>query len=104
MATKMIIYNGDDSNTLDTVVPAVEISNKPVITFGFNDGNMYRAVNVELKNEFASFDLIRYGENLGRVTLGIPGKHHVYNALAVIASAMFRSSSIAAINSALYFS
>lgn len=88
MATKMIIYNGDDPNTIDTVVPAVEISNKPVITFGFNDRNMYRAVNVELKNEFASFDLIRYGENLGRVTLGIPGKHHVYNALAVIASAM----------------
>lgn len=88
MATKMIIYNGDDPNTVDTVVPAVEISNKPVITFGFNDGNIYRAVNVELKNEFASFDLIRYGENLGRVTLGIPGKHHVYNALAVIASAM----------------
>lgn len=88
MATKAIIYNGDDSNTVDTVIPAVEISKKPVITFGFNDGNDYRAVNVELNNEFASFDLIRYGENLGRVTLGIPGKHHVYNALAVIASAM----------------
>ncbi len=88
MATKMIIFNGDDLNTVDTVVPAVEISNKPVITFGLDDGNIYRAVNIELKNEFASFDLIRYGEQLGRVTLGIPGKHHVYNALAVIASAM----------------
>ena len=88
MATKMIIFNGDDLNTVDTVVPAVEISKKPVITFGLDDGNIYRAVNVELKNEFAAFDLIRYGENLGRVTLGIPGKHHVYNALAVIASAM----------------
>lgn len=88
MATKMIIYNGDDINAVDTVVPAVKISGKPVITFGLDDGNNYRAVNVELKNEFASFDLIRYGENLGRVTLGIPGKHHVYNALAVISSAM----------------
>ncbi len=88
MATKMIIYNGDDLNTVDAVVPAVEICGKPVITFGLDDGNIYRAVNVELKNEFASFDLIRYGENLGRVTLGIPGKHHVYNALAVISSAM----------------
>ncbi len=87
-ATKMIIYNGDDLNTVDTVGPAVEISRKPVITFGLDDGNIYRAVNVELKNEFASFELIRYGENLGMVTLGIPGKHHVYNALAVIASAM----------------
>lgn len=88
MATKAIIYNGDDKNTVDTVIPAVEISKKPVITFGFDDGNDYRAVNVELDNEFASFDLIRYGENLGRVTLEIPGKHHVYNALAVLASAM----------------
>ena len=88
MATKMIIFNGDDLNTVDTVVPAVEISKKPVITFGLDDGNIYRAVNVKLENEFASFDLIRYGENLGRVTLGVPGKHHIYNALAVIASAM----------------
>ena len=88
MATKKIICNGDDLNTNDTVVPAVEICNKPVITFGLNDGNNYQAVNIELKNEFAAFELIRYGENLGKVTLGIPGKHHVYNALAVIASAM----------------
>lgn len=88
MATKMIIYNGDDLNTEDTIIPAVKICNKPAITFGTNDGNDYRAINVELTNEFASFELIRYGENLGKVTLGIPGKHHVYNALAVIASAM----------------
>ena len=88
MATKIIIYNGDDQNTIDTVIPAVEISGKPLVKFGLDDGNDYRAVNIELKNEFASFDLIRYGETLGRVTLGIPGKHHVYNALAVISSAM----------------
>lgn len=88
MATKMIIYNGDDINSKDVVIPAVDICQKPVITFGIDENNNYRAVNVELKNEFASFELIRYGENLGRVTLGIPGKHHVYNALAVIASAM----------------
>ncbi len=88
MATKMIIFNGDDLNTVDTVVPAVDLCHKPVITFGLDDGNVYRAVNIELKNEFASFDLIRYGDPLGRVSLGIPGRHHVYNALAVIASAM----------------
>lgn len=88
MATKMIIFNGDDLNTVDTVVPAVEICKKPVISFGLDDGNIYRAINIELKNEFASFDLVRYGENIGRVSLGVPGKHHVYNALAVIASAM----------------
>ncbi len=88
MATKMIIYNGDDVNTIDTVIPAVELCQKPVVTFGLNDGNNYRAINVELKNEFATFELVAYGNNLGKITLGIPGKHHVYNALAVIASAM----------------
>ena len=88
MATKMIVYNGDDQNSKDTVIPAVELCNKPVIKFGLNNGNDYQAINVESKNEFASFDLVRYGKTLGRVTLGIPGKHHVYNALAVIASAM----------------
>ncbi|MBP3696670.1 MAG: UDP-N-acetylmuramate--L-alanine ligase [Clostridia bacterium] len=88
MATKMIIFNGDDLNTVDTVVPAVEICQKPVITFGLDDGNIYRAINVEMVNEFASFDLVRYGEKLGRVTLGVPGKHNVSNALAVIAAAM----------------
>lgn len=88
MATKKIIFNGDDLNTVDVVVPAVEICKKPVITFGLDDGNIYRAVNVEMKNEHASFDLIVRGETLGKVSLGIPGKHNVYNALAVIASAM----------------
>ena len=88
MATKMIIYNGDDPNTVETVGPAADISRKPIISFGFDDGNIYRAINVETENEFASFDLVRYGENLGRVKLGIPGKHHIYNALAVTASAM----------------
>lgn len=88
MATKMIIFNGDDLNTVETVVPAANISQKPVISFGLDDGNIYRAVNVELENEFASFDLVKYGQYIGRVKLGIPGKHNVYNALAVIASAM----------------
>ena len=88
MATKMIIYNGDDIHSAESVIPAANESGKPLVTFGFNDGNDYQAVDVQLENEFASFVLKRYGENLGRITLGVPGKHHVYNALAVTASAM----------------
>ncbi len=89
MATKAVIYNGDDENTIEAVMPAIKESGKPSITFGINEGNDYSAANISFKNEFASFDLIKYGENIGRVTLSIPGKHHVYNALAVIASAMY---------------
>lgn len=89
MATKVIVYNGDDANTIEAVNAAKEICNKPLITFGTGEGNDYRAVNISSENEYASFDLIKGGENLGRVHLSIPGRHNVYNALAVIASAMY---------------
>ena len=89
MATKVIVYNGDDANTIEAVNAAKEICDKPLITFGTGEGNDYRAVNISSENEYASFDLVKGGENLGRVQLSIPGMHNVYNALAVIASAMY---------------
>ena len=89
MATKVIVFNGDDANTIEAVNAAKEICNKPLITFGTGEGNDYRAINISSDNEYASFDLIKDGENLGRVQLSIPGRHNVYNALAVIASAMY---------------
>ena len=87
-ATKKIIYNGDDKNTCDVIESVKEISDKPTVSFGFNKINDYYADNIELKNEFASFDVIYKDENLGRVTLSIPGEHNIYNALAVFASAV----------------
>ena len=88
MATKKIIFNGDDLNTVETVTPAIEKSQKPFVTFGLAEKNDYRAINVDLVNEYASFELVRYGENLGKVELSVPGMHNVSNSLAVIASAM----------------
>ncbi len=89
MATKAIIYNGDDENTIEAVMPAIKNSYKPAITFGLNEGNDYRAINIIFNNEYASFDLIVNDENKGKVNLSIPGMHNVYNSLAVIASAMY---------------
>lgn len=89
MATKVIIYNGDDEDTVDAVNTALKLTDKPTITFGLGESNDYRAENITCENEYESFDVICKGENLGRVTLSIPGKHHIYNALAVIASAMY---------------
>lgn len=88
MATKAVIYNADDSNTIDTVKPLFGSEIK-FITFGTKPECDYRAVNVSSENEFASFDLEVNGDNLGRVSLSVPGIHHVHNALAVIASAMY---------------
>ena len=89
MATKAIIYNGDDANTVEAILPALKESGKPGITFGFEKSNDYYADNISNNNEYDSFDLVRHGEKLGRVTLSIPGKHNIYNALAVIAAAMY---------------
>ncbi len=57
-----------------------------IITYGQTDGSDYTAQNITF-NELAhgSFDLIRGGENLGRVSLRVPGIHNVWNAVAAMA-------------------
>lgn len=88
MATKAIIYNGDDGNSLDVINLLSDKKDVEFITFGINEGSDYRAINVTNENEFYSFELVVKGENLGLVKLSVPGEHNVHNALAVIAAAM----------------
>ena len=86
-ATKAIIYNGDDENTLKAIA---DIKGKEMISFGFNDKNDYYAENVEeYKGAFTKFDVMYKGEKLGNVELSIPGIHNVLNALAAVASAIY---------------
>ena len=84
MTRREIIINADDANTLRAVE---SIKDKQFITFGLGKDNDFRAENIVLEHEFASFDIIKYGENVGRISLGIPGKHNIFNALAAIAAA-----------------
>ena len=69
MTRKEVIYNGDDANTLRAIAG---VKDKKFITFGLKEGNDFRADNIVLEHEFASFDIIKYGENVGRISLGIP--------------------------------
>ena len=86
-ATKAIIYNGDDENTLKAIA---DIKGKEMISFGFDKKNDYYAENVEeYKGAFTKFDVMYKGEKLGNVELSIPGIHNVLNALAAIASAIY---------------
>ena len=89
MATKCIVYNGDDENTREVVARAHGICQKPLISFGEGEGNDLRAVNITDDSEYFSFDCVRDGVTLGRVTLSVPGRHNVYNALAVIACSLY---------------
>ena len=86
-ATKAVIYNGDDENTLKAIA---DIKGKEMISFGFKDTNDYYAENIEeYKGAFTKFDIMYKGEKLGSVELSIPGIHNVLNALAAVASAIY---------------
>lgn len=86
-ATKAIIYNGDDENTLKAIK---DIKGKEMISFGFSDKNDYYAENIEeYKGAFTKFDVMYKGEKLGNVELSIPGIHNVLNALSAVACAIY---------------
>ena len=91
MATKAVIYNGDDLNTR-RVLDGLEA--KRAIPFGRSEGNVFRAVNVTMDGAFASYDLLYLGEYLTTIRLQVPGGHNVSNSLAAIAAAMLSGASI----------
>lgn len=85
-ATKTIIYNGDDENTLRAIEG---IEGKNMISFGRKSTNDYTADNITYnRGSFAEFDVIYKGEKLARVKLNIPGEHNISNTLSAFAAAM----------------
>lgn len=87
MATKAVIYNGDDENTLKAVEG---ISKKELITFGFSEENDYYPQNITtVRRAFYEFDAMYKDELLGRIKLNVPGIHNVLNSLAALAVSMY---------------
>lgn len=60
---------------------------RPVLTYGFAEDNVLRAVPLEcgVRN---NFEVWRSGVKLGQVSLPQPGRHNMLNALAAIGAAM----------------
>lgn len=58
------------------------------ITYGLTTQADFSAKNIEVTGVQTTFDVWRRGENMGRVSVKVPGEHNVYNALAAIATAM----------------
>ena len=83
-ANGYIVACADDENTMSV------IGNKEcnTITYGLkNPEAIWTAKNIKY-NELgcATFDVCREGENVGSVTLSVPGPHNVSNSLAAIAA------------------
>lgn len=75
---------------------------KPVVTYGFAEDAMVRAENVRHRNGSMLFDAVGEGiDGPQPVTLNLPGRHNVQNALAAIAIGRELEIPMAAIQKAL---
>lgn len=80
----LAVVCGDDP-VVQEIIP--EIS-RPVLTYGFDEGNDYQAVDVTQNAMSTSFTALRPdGLNAVEITVNMPGHHNVLNALATVAVA-----------------
>ena len=77
------------NNDIDNVEEIYKNAACPVIRVGKTPDADYTADNISF-DEFGcpSYDLIRQGNTIGRISLSVPGIHNVYNSLAAIAVAI----------------
>ncbi len=80
----LAVVCGDDP-VVQEIIPDIS---RPIITYGFAEDNDFRAIDVEQNKLHTSFTALRpEGLKDLRVTVNMPGKHNVLNALATIAVA-----------------
>ena len=83
LTSKTIIYNGDDENTLKAVEG---IEGKEMISFGYGENNDYQAVEIQHLGSQMAYTVLKHGQELGRITIQVPGEHNILNSLAAVAS------------------
>ncbi len=80
--TGLILVCGEDENAKKAV------KNLPHLTYGVDSGDIH-AQNITWEKGFPAFDLVYQGETKGRITLQVPGRHNILNALAAATSSLF---------------
>ena len=73
-----------DDETVREIIPRVT---RPVITYGFDDDADVRGSNLRQAGGVSQFDVHRADKPVLSVSLSLPGRHNVLNALAAIAVA-----------------
>jgi len=82
--TGYVIINIDDANTVDTM----QDLDRHIFTYGMTDQADVYPENIEQIGATSKFDIMFRGNHFTTVTLHVPGKHNIYNALAATASAI----------------
>jgi UDP-N-acetylmuramate--alanine ligase len=72
-----------DEPALLDIMP--KLSKKKIITYGLNPQADIQAVDIRHKENSSTFTVVQAGADLGSLTIQVPGKHNVQNALAAIA-------------------
>ncbi|MCL2820686.1 MAG: UDP-N-acetylmuramate--L-alanine ligase [Oscillospiraceae bacterium] len=100
-----IVCNGDDENTMDALASVPH----DLLTFGFNEKACVtdlpirvRGVNVTFSGRSPSMDVLFDGKHVCKITLQIPGRHNLINALAATASCLAIGISPEAIETGLF--
>ncbi|MFP6843268.1 MAG: UDP-N-acetylmuramate--L-alanine ligase [Acinetobacter sp.] len=76
----LAVVCGDDANVRE-IMPRI---GRPLLTYGFNEDNDIRAVDVDQDGMRTHFSVLRKNREPLRVTVNQPGLHNVLNALAAI--------------------
>lgn len=98
--SRAVVVNGDDLNSQKALQG---IDNLEIITFGLDPKNRYYATNIApTKGAKENFDIVKDGTPLCNVTLGIPGRHNIYNALAAFAVADYFGVPVESIKKSLH--
>ncbi len=74
----VVVINGDDANCRK----AVEGVDRKVITFGFSENCDVRATLPQIENGRSHCDVLHDGKLYCRMSLAVPGRHNLLNALA----------------------
>ncbi len=93
----LAVVCGDDANIRE-IMPRI---GRPVLTYGFNEDNDIRAIDVEQDGMRSHFTVLRKDREPLRVTINMPGAHNILNSLAAIGIATDEGVSDAAISRAL---
>ncbi len=67
-----------DDPGVQTILPHI---NKKIVTYGLSRQADVQALNIEMKNFAASYDLSYKGYKLGRISMKVSGKHNIQNSL-----------------------
>ncbi len=93
----LAVVCGDDANIRE-IMPRIA---RPVLTYGFNENNDIRAVDVVQQGMQSHFTVLRKDREPLSLTINLPGLHNILNALAAIGIATDEGVSDAAIARAL---